>query len=161
MGTEIERKFLVTSGYEPQGPGTPMVQGYLSHAPELTIRIRRAGESYFLTIKGPTQGISRSEYEYELPPSDGPELLCLCSSDLVEKVRYKERVGDHFFEVDVFSGKNSGLVVAEVELSREDEAFQRPPWLGEEVSRDPRFTNSALSRRPFCEWAVSERPTFA
>lgn len=152
MAIEIERKFLVKGEFCPSTPGVSMTQGYLSASRGVTVRIRRAGEAYFLTIKGKTRGLSRPEYEYEIPASDGAELLALCQGGLIEKVRYAEPVGQHIFEVDVFAGDNAGLVVAEVELRSETESFEAPVWLGAEVSFDSRYTNSALSKLPFSHW---------
>ena len=153
MATEIERKFLVDSSFRPSVPGTRMVQGYLTASQAVTVRVRRAGDRAYLTIKGRTQGISRSEYEYEVPTAEAEELFLLCQTDLVEKTRYRESVGAHVFEVDIFSGKNAGLVLAEIELESETEPFDKPTWLGEEVSFDPRYTNSALSRQPYSAWS--------
>ncbi len=152
MGREIERKFLVTDDFVVPEGGTQMVQGYLAVSTELTVRVRRAGDEGFLTIKGKTVGISRLEYEYRIPVCDAEEMLALCAGGLVAKTRHEVPSGAHVFEVDVFSGENTGLVMAELELASEDEPFERPAWLGEEVSYDRRYTNSALARCPFQTW---------
>lgn len=153
MGREIERKFLVTGdGWRGAGESCRYVQGYLSRDPERVVRVRRAGEKAFLTIKGVTRGVVRPEFEYPIPAADAEELLKLCLSPLIEKTRTVVEYGGKRWEVDEFAGENAGLVIAEIELSREDEPFQRPPWLGREVSADPRYSNASLSERPFKSW---------
>ncbi len=152
MGTEIERKFLVDDSFHPQSEGRKIVQGYLTKEPHATVRVRLVGAQGFLTIKGKTEGIRRSEYEYEIPRGDAQDMLDLCRGTLVEKVRYEVPVGDHLFEVDVFEGRNEGLTVAEIELDSEEEEFERPSWLGEEVSSEARYRNSALAEWPYCQW---------
>lgn len=156
MHTEIERKFRVTGNaftgeaYSAQR----IVQGYICSAPGRTVRIRIRGERGYLTIKGPSdeKGLSRYEFEQELPLSDAERLLTLCEPGVIDKTRYLVRAGRHVFEVDVFRGENEGLVVAEVELSSEDEPFERPAWLGEEVSGDRRYYNSMLAKHPYTTW---------
>lgn len=153
MSLEIERKFLVdTSKWSPNNQGTRLVQAYLGLAPNPTVRVRIAGEKAFLTIKGRSESISRPEFEYEIPVEDAQEMMKMAISHPVEKIRYEIQVGDFTWEVDVFSGKNSGLVMAEIELESEIQNFPRPDWLLEEVSHDGRYYNSYLSGCPFQEW---------
>ena len=150
---EIERKFLVRGEpWRAWGEGVPYRQGYLSRGLHTTTRIRLAGEKGVLTLKGKTTGISRLEFEYEVPREHALALLKLCEGSLISKRRWRVPVGSHIWEVDVFEGDNAGLVVAEVELSSEEETFERPAWLGEEVSFDGRYTNGALSRHPWSAW---------
>jgi CYTH domain-containing protein len=157
MGTEIERKFLVRDASVVDGlTGTRYRQGYLSTDPERTVRVRRAGEQAFLTIKGLTQGATRSEFEYEIPGADGDALLGLCEPPLIEKTRYRIDRGGLTWEVDVFEGANAGLVVAEVELPSEDAPFDVPDWAGDEVTADRRYLNANLVRRPFLSWATEK-----
>jgi adenylate cyclase len=156
MAVEIERKFLVTSDAWGDGPpGVRICQGYLTRDPERTVRVRLAGEKAFLTIKGGTSGISRQEFEYAIPPDEARALLDLCLPPLLDKIRHERHVGDHVWEIDEFLGDNAGLVVAEIELDDADEDFVRPDWLGPEVSDDPRYFNSRLAERPWCEWGKS------
>ncbi|MCB9525553.1 MAG: CYTH domain-containing protein [Myxococcales bacterium] len=155
MATEIERKFLVASDAwrAAADGGTPYLQGYLASGGGATVRVRMAGKQGKLTIKGKTQGIARAEFEYTIPAADAEVMLrTLCRGQLVEKTRYRVPVGAHVWEVDVFVGANLGLVLAEVELGAEDEAFERPPWAGREVSDDPRYFNAYLARTPYAEW---------
>ena len=155
MGEEIERKFLVRADTWRDGAtGTRFRQGFLSVEPERTVRIRVAGSSAWLTIKGKTVGARRSEYEYEIPRSDAEQMLdALCVRPIIDKVRYTVQVGPHTWEIDVFEGENQGLIVAEIELRAENEAFERPGWLGEEVTDDPRYFNSNLAVHPFSTWS--------
>ena len=137
---EIERKFLVTSdAYKHGATPVDMRQGYLSADPERTVRIRTAGVATTLTIKGLTVGATRSEFEYAIPADDADALLALCVAPLIEKTRYHVRLGTHVWEVDEFRGDNLGLVVAEVELRSEDEAFTLPAWVGREVTHEPAY----------------------
>ena len=154
MGEEIERKFLVADDRWREGAsGTRYRQGFLSTDPDRVVRVRIAGSKATLTIKGRTVGARRSEFEYPLPLEDAEELLDqLCMRPLIEKVRYTVVVGAHTWEVDVFEGDNEGLVVAEVELEREDEPFERPDWVGAEVTDDPRYFNANLIAKPFRLW---------
>lgn len=153
MATEIERKFLVQPrDWASMGVGKAYKQGYLSSADNAIVRVRLAGEQGFLTIKGRTEGISRSEFEYPIPRADAEAMLALCPQPLIDKTRYRIPVGQHTWEVDVFHGLNDGLVVAEIELASEDEAFERPDWLAEEVTHDWRYTNASLARQPFSSW---------
>ncbi len=153
MAYEIERKFLVdTSKWTPVGKGTKLVQAYLGFYPSPTVRIRIAGKKAFLTIKGPPKNISRPEFEYEVPVADAQEILKLAVSEPVKKTRYKVQHEGFIWEVDIFSGKNKGLIMAEIELESEIQDFPRPDWLLEEVSGDGRYYNSYLSLHPFQEW---------
>ena len=154
MATEIERKFLVRGdAWKAQGTSERTRQGYLRTAGSATVRVRVAGERGFLTIKGPTRGMTRSEFEYPIPLADAQALLdTLCERPQIEKLRYRIPAGAHTWEVDEFLGDNAGLVVAEIELGSEDEPFDRPAWLGEEVSADPRYRNAALAQRPHRTW---------
>ena len=154
MGDEIERKFLVRDDRWRMGAtGTPYRQGFLSTEPERTVRVRVAGDRGWLTVKGVTVGARRAEYEYEIPVEDAHRMLeTLCLRPLIEKVRYTLRSGRHTWEIDVFEGDNLGLVVAEVELENEDEAFERPAWLGDEVTDDPRYFNASLVAHPYKDW---------
>lgn len=150
---EIERKFLIkTELWKPIEKGTEIKQGYLSVNPERVVRVRIAGEKSFLTIKGKSIGLTRPEYEYEIPKNEAEELLRLCLDYPVEKMRYKEKINGLTWEIDVFSGANSGLVIAEVELTSEEQKLDLPVWIGEEVSDDYRYYNSWLSGNPFSKW---------
>ena len=154
MALEIERKFLVDAEkWQPNVPGTLLCQGYLGIDPNPTVRVRIAGDKAFLTIKGRTESISRPEFEYEIPVADAQEMLKLAISNPVEKTRYKVMFEESLWEVDVFSGKNEGLIMAEIELESENQDFARPDWLLDEVSGDRRYYNSYLSEHPFQEWA--------
>lgn len=151
MAVEIERKFLVDPVlWKPEGDGVPYRQGYLSTVRERVVRVRVAGSNAFLTIKGLEKNISRLEFEYPIPLDDAVMLLDhLCERPPVEKTRYEQRVGDHMWVVDVFHGDNDGLILAEIELCSEAETFERPPWIGQEVSGDPRYFNANLSINPY------------
>ncbi len=153
MATEIERKFLVdTCKWEPVVRGTRLVQAYLSIDPQPTVRIRIAGEKAYITIKGRSETISRPEFEYEIPVGDAQEMLKMAISNPVEKIRYEMMHEGFLWEVDVFSGKNEGLILAEIELESENQAFPLPDWLLDEVSGDRRYYNSYLSTYPFQDW---------
>lgn len=154
MGHEIERKFLVKSyAWKAGAKGAVHRQGYLSSVEERIVRVRVVEGKGILTIKGPTQGITRAEFEYGIPVADAELLLDrLCERPLIEKIRYRVPFGGLVFEVDEFVGENAGLVVAEVELEDEAREIELPDWIGEEVSGDPRYFNSALVRRPFTKW---------
>jgi adenylate cyclase len=153
---EIERKFLVSSDAFKSDVlrQNHIAQGYLSSVPERTVRVRIKGEKGFLTIKGKTNesGMSRFEWEREIPVAEAKELLLLCEKGVIEKTRYEIQIGQHLFEVDEFYGENEGLIMAEVELQSETEFFEKPVWLGEEVTNDNRYYNSYLSQRPFKSW---------
>jgi adenylate cyclase len=155
MGKEIERKFLLANeGWRAQVQGSVDIrQGYLSSNEECSIRTRISGDKAFLNIKSATIGVERTEFEYPIPLADGNEILRqLCGDQLVEKTRHYIPAGAHTWEVDVFRGANEGLVVAEIELGAADEPFERPAWLGEEVSSDPRYYNVRLIEHPFKNW---------
>ena len=152
MAEEIERKFLVDTSWRPQRAGTHIAQGYLCQEPERTVRVRIRGDKGYLTIKGKNKGISRLEYEYEIPLKDAEELLQLCERPLVEKTRYLEDWEGFCWEIDVFAGENAGLVVAEIELPSPTTVFSRPIWLSDEVSDDARYYNSNLIKKPYSEW---------
>ena len=155
MAIETERKFLVKKGrlHLPE-KGFSTIQGYICSGEYPTVRIRIMGEKGFITIKGKTdkKGLSRYEWEKEIPVSEAEELLKLCSNGIVSKTRYEILYSGHLFEVDVFHGLNEGLIVAEIELSSEDEEFEKPDWLGKEVTLDKRYRNAYLSRIPYSEW---------
>lgn len=153
MAFEIERKFLVdTNKWAPADQGTRLTQAYLGLFPSPTVRIRIAGDQAYLTIKGRSETISHPEFEYEVPVEDAREMLKLAISEPVEKTRYEIWHEGFLWEVDIFSGKNEGLVMAEIELESIDQEFARPDWLLLEVSGDERFYNSYLSGHPFQEW---------
>ena len=155
MPQEIERKFLVKEGYKKNAHTyTRVTQGYLSSVPERIVRVRIYGEKGFLTIKGVSNlsGTSRYEWEKEIPVNEARELLSLCEPGVIDKTRYLVQVGKFTFEVDEFHGENEGLVVAEVELSSEEELFEKPVWLGTEVTGDKRYYNSKLAKLPFKMW---------
>jgi len=153
---EIERKFLVKSNafMKEAVKHNRIVQGYLSSNPERTVRVRIKGDNGYLTIKGLSNetGMSRMEWEKEISIEEAEQLLTLCEKEIIDKTRYEVIVGIHVFEVDVFAGENKGLVMAEIELSSEEEAFESPDWLGEEVTQDSRYYNSYLSKNPFVNW---------
>ena len=154
MGTEIERKFLVTGNeWKDMAAGIRYRQGYLSSGKERTIRVRIAGDKAFLTIKGETSGISRMEYEYPISVEDANVLLAeLCEQPIIEKKRYTIRYQGFVWEVDEFFGENEGLLVAEIELESEGQEFAKPPWVGKEVSSDRRYANASLVKNPFSTW---------
>ena len=152
MAKEIERKFLVKDSWQPQSAGIKIAQGYLSTVPERTVRVRIKGDKGYLTIKGKNVGVSRAEYEYEIPRQDAEEMLQLAEQPILVKTRYLEQQGEFTWEVDVFAGENQGLVVAEIELPTEDAEFSRPAWLGQEVSGDVRYYNANLIKCPFSLW---------
>ncbi len=153
MAIEIERKFLVRKELLPQPSSKiPMKQGYLSVDPERLTRVRIAGNKAFLTIKGKGKGFSRPEFEYEIPFEDATELIKLAIFPPIEKIRYIINVGDKKWEVDIFDGANKGLIMAEIELSTEDERIVLPEWIEEEVTGDLRYFNFELSKKPFSSW---------
>lgn len=156
MAVEIERKFLVRDARWKHGAqGVLYRQGYLSSDQRSTVRVRIAGEQAFFTIKGQTTGISRLEFEYPMPLPDAAIMLeQLCSGPLIEKTRYRVEYAGNIWEVDEFAGDNSGLILAEIELSHEAQLFDKPDWLGQEVSGDPRYFNSSLARNPFTKWST-------
>jgi CYTH domain-containing protein len=155
MAQEIERKFLVSGEYKQMvTEHIRMTQGYISSAHGRTVRVRIAGDKAYLTIKGASNesGTSRYEWEKSIDPAEARELMALCEPGIIDKIRHIVPYGNHRFEVDEFLGDNDGLVVAEVELTAEDENIDRPPFLGEEVTGDRRYYNSSLSKRPYKEW---------
>lgn len=154
MGVEIERKFLVQGdAWKTLGEPVFFRQGYLSSQKERTVRVRIEGDRAVITIKGKSVGAVRGEWEYPIPVQDAAELLDgLCEQPLIEKYRRKITNGAHVWEVDEFLGANAGLVVAEIELGAEDEAFDQPEWVADEVTDDARYYNSNLIRHPFSNW---------
>ena len=153
MGIEIERKFLVIGdawklGVMPEH----LIQGYLNRDKLRTVRVRVANDQAWLTIKGKSEGATRAEFEYPIPLDDARQLLGLCDGPLVEKYRWRLPQGELVWEIDEFLGDNAGLVVAEIELSSEDLAFDKPGWVGAEVTDDARYFNSSLASRPFRAW---------
>lgn len=159
MAVEIERKFLV-DGDEWRADvtqATHIVQGYLASTDNLTLRVRIRGEHAFLTVKGRSQGISRSEFEYEIPVSDAHHMLEeLVQGPIIDKVRHIVAHGGHTWEVDVFAGDNAELVMAEIELDSDAEQFDLPVWAGKEVSDDSRYFNVNLAVNPFRNWGASD-----
>jgi adenylate cyclase len=157
MGIEIERKFLVEGDAWRVGASpSRIVQGFLSRDPERIVRVRLRDGEAFLTIKGKGSGLARVEVEVAIPAEEARQLLPLCLPPLIEKTRHLVTWAGHLWEIDEFYGDNAGLVVAEVELAAEDEIFERPPWLGREVSEDFRYSNAALSERPWRDWRSDE-----
>ena len=156
MGIEIERKFLVTndSWREATGTGIPIKQGYLVGGKEASVRVRLQGDKANLNIKSATLGVRRQEFEYPIPVEEAKTILTtLCQRPIIEKTRYLVLYASKQWEIDVFEGDNAGLIVAELELHDETEQFEHPPWLGEEVSDDPRYYNTCLSQHPYKDWA--------
>ena len=152
MAKEIERKFRIDPNWQPPGDGVAYEQGYLSSKPERTVRVRIAGDHAKLTIKGANQGVTRAEYEYDIPLADAESLLAICEQPTIRKRRYVVEHAGKTWEVDVFAGENAGLVIAELELASEDEVFEKPSWVRDEVSDDPRYYNSNLVAKPFKTW---------
>jgi adenylate cyclase len=155
MALEIERKFLVDEKlFRQPEKGIRVKQGYLQGDGTMLVRVRRQDDKAFLTLKGKTTGITRAEFEYPIPVDDAEKLFEFCRRPLIDKTRYliPAEDGVHTWEVDKFFGENEGLMIAEVELKSEDEAFSRPEWLGREVSGDPHYYNSNLAEHPFSEW---------
>jgi adenylate cyclase len=158
MPTEIERKYLVISEAwrDAAGGGRQIRQAYLSDTGRAAVRVRVGDdERAFLTIKSASPGLSRAEYEYPLPSSDARELIELRQGSVVEKTRFPVSHAGRAWEVDVYSGENDGLVVAEIELSSEGDAFERPLWLGREVTGEARYYAARLAQNPFRNWARS------
>ena len=153
---EIERKFLVTSeAFKSEAhKRTRIVQGFLNTNPERTVRVRIQGNDGFITIKGKSNksGLSRFEWEKQISQAEAEELLHLCEPGIIEKTRYEIYSDNHTFEVDVFMAENEGLIIAEIELGSENEAFSKPEWLGKEVTGDVKYYNSNLSKNPFKNW---------
>lgn len=153
---EVERKFLVkTDAYKAEATSSNLiVQGFLNTHPERTVRVRIYGDKGYVTIKGKSNktGTSRFEWEKEIDVDEAKALLNLCEDGILEKTRYLIPFGEHIFEVDEFLGNNEGLIVAEVELNSEDEFFEKPQWLGEEVTGDVKYYNSQISKHPYKAW---------
>ena len=156
MATEIERKFLVTGTQWRQAPGVRICQGYLNRDKERTVRVRIAGDKAWLTIKGVSRGAARLEFEYAIPPAEAEQLLALCDGPVVQKIRHTLPYKGFTWEVDEFLEENAGLVVAEIELLAEDQPFERPAWLGREVTDDPRYFNANLAVQPYRDWRGAE-----
>jgi CYTH domain-containing protein len=154
MRKEIERKFLVKGeAWKALAKRTSCRQGYLNSIKERTVRVRTIADKGYLTVKGITTGATRVEYEYEIPAAEADAMLTdLCEKPLIEKNRYKIQTGPHAWEIDEFLGENQGLVVAEVELTSGNQAFQKPEWIGRDVTGDPRYFNSNLIKHPFTRW---------
>nr|VFJ65251.1 MAG: adenylate cyclase [Candidatus Kentron sp. FW] len=155
MSTEIERKFLVNNDSWKQrvSEGTRYKQGYFPNSDTCSVRIRIADDKATLNIKGATLSISRDEYEYPIPHDDAEKMLTsFCKRPFIEKTRYLVKNGAHIWEIDVFEGDNAGLIVAEIELSHEDEEFEIPSWIGQDVSGDPRYYNVCLREHPYKDW---------
>jgi adenylate cyclase len=155
MSVEIERKFLIVDDAwrEAAHGAQHLRQGYLNNESLCSVRVRTSAERGWLNIKSATIGAQRQEFEYEIPLEDAHRMLdTLCRKPLIEKVRYLVDAGGHTWEIDVFEGDNAGLIVAEIELDHPDETFDRPGWLGEEVTHDVRYYNTSLSRHPYQRW---------
>lgn len=154
MGVEIERKFLLKGeAWRALGHPVHYRQGYLNRSKERTVRVRMAGEKGYLTIKGISKGMTRMEYEYEIPKEDAAAMLRdLVEKPLIEKNRFRIEYKGLTWEIDEFSGENMGLILAEVELKSEDQAIQLPDWIGKEVTQDSRYYNSNLTRHPYSKW---------
>lgn len=153
---EIERKFLVKSAdfLSESTKSNRIVQGYLNSNPDRTVRVRIKGNAGFLTIKGKgnESGTTRFEWEKEIPVAEAAQLLLLCEEGVIDKIRYEIPFGKHLYEVDVFEGDNKGLIVAEIELNYENESFEKPDWLGEEVTGEKRYYNASLSILSYKNW---------
>ena len=159
VGTEIERKFLVVNGsWRAAATGTEIRQGYVYAGGNRSVRVRIAGDRGYLTLKQSRNGVSRKEYEYDIPLADAQEMLAtMCDGRLIEKTRFSLTVAGRDWVVDEFAGDNDGLVVAEIELDREDEQFERPEWVGSEVTMEARYFNVSLIACPYCRWAPEEK----
>ncbi len=155
MPQEIERKFLVAGDFKQYiSACEEITQGYLSSVPSRTVRIRIKGDKAYITIKGESdrKGVSRYEWEKEIAVFEARELLKLCEPGIIDKVRHYVIYGNHTFEIDIFRGDNEGLIIAEIELTEENEAFDKPGWLGEEVTGDKRYYNASLIKEPYTNW---------
>lgn len=153
MGVEIERKFLLAGdGWRVLGQPLLLRQGYLCSDPARVVRVRVAGDQAFLTIKGRSVGATRGEWEYPIPLADANELLALCEQPIVEKFRREIAFAGNVWEVDEFLGANQGLLLAEIELASEDQPFDKPDWIGADVTHDARYFNSSLVRHPYSRW---------
>ncbi|TGV02293.1 CYTH domain-containing protein [Flavivirga rizhaonensis] len=153
---EIERKFLVTSnGYKNEAfKSTRIIQGFLNTHKERTVRVRLKGDIGYITVKGEStqNGLSRFEWEKEISKTEAESLLNICESGVIDKIRYEVKIKNHIFEIDEFFGDNEGLVIVEVELCSEDDIFDRPHWIGEEVTGQIKYYNSQLSKHPYNTW---------
>ena len=157
MGLEIERKYLVTDDSWRMGKGKLILQGYIKNQKDGVVRVRVMGEEAQLTIKSGTAGITRLEYEYEIPVAEANEMMDkLCEKQIIEKVRHEIVEASQKWEIDEFLGENAGLVIAEIELEREDQEIIKPKWLGEEVSNDVRYLNARLVKEPYSKWSKLE-----
>lgn len=154
MALEIERKFLITGDGWQSSDATRLVQGYLNRDKARTVRVRVAGDVAFLTIKGINHGATRQEFEYPIPLADAAAMLQLCDGPLIDKTRHRVSYGGLIWEIDEFHGENAGLIMAEVELSSEQQSFAKPAWLGLEVTGDARYYNSSLANLPFGRWTL-------
>ncbi|TDG36390.1 CYTH domain-containing protein [Pedobacter changchengzhani] len=156
MAQEIEKKFLVIGNdFKKEAfESSKIIQGYLSSVPERTVRIRIRDQSGFITIKGigNQSGASRFEWEKEMPLNEAEALIKLCEPGVIDKTRYKVKTNGGTFEVDEFHGENNGLVVAEIELANENDAFDRPNWIGKELTGDKKYYNAMLMKSPFSKW---------
>ena len=153
MALEIEKKFLLNNSDWRKEQGVMYRQGYLNSVKERTVRVRIIGDKGYLTVKGISRGAVRAEYEYEIPGVEAEAILDdLCEKPIIEKMRYKIAYKGFVWEVDEFCGENQGLIVAEVELESEDQKFEKPEWIGEEVTGDPRYFNANLVHHPYCRW---------
>lgn len=154
MAVEIERKFLVKNEEwrNQVDESFEISQGYLNSSIDRNVRVRIKGEQAFLTIKTKTKSITRTEFEYEIPLEDGLQLIDICEKPIIKKRRHLIIQNQHTWELDVFELENQGLLIAEIELSSEEEQFKTPSWLGKEVSDDTRYFNSALIKHPFSKW---------
>lgn len=155
MAQEIERKFLVKGDFMPfVSKSSRVTQGYLCSVPERAVRVRVKGDKGFLTIKGigNQEGTKRYEWEKEIPVTEAQELMQICEPGVIDKTRHLVKQGNHTFEVDEFYGENQGLILAEIELGSEDESFEKPDWLGEEVTGDVKYYNVMLMKNPFTTW---------
>ena len=154
MAQEIERKFRVANDdwRAMASSSSSLKQGYLSSSAEATVRVRLEDNLGTLTIKSKTKGITRNEFEYAIPAQEAEELLIICSGPLIEKTRYRIPQENNTWEIDVFEGDNAGLIIAEIELTSDEDYFAKPQWLGEEVSGDSRYYNSNLATHPYVNW---------
>ena len=154
MAKEIERKYLVEKAFvETLQGGARIKQGYIATKDKTAVRARVKGDKAFLTLKGANKGMTRTEFEYAISVEDAESIIDeLCSGGVIDKTRYEVNFSGYIWEVDIFYGENEGLIVAEVELSDENEVFEKPPWLLEEVTNDPRYYNSNLLTNPYSNW---------
>ncbi len=155
MAEEIERKFLVKGDFKTEAfKAVRIIQGYISSVPERTVRIRIQEDKGYITIKGKgnVSGTSRYEWEKELPAEEARELLKLCEPGIIDKTRYMIKSGKHIFEVDEFHGENSGLIIAEIEIEAENQEFEKPSWIGKEITGDMKYYNSMLVKIPYSQW---------